>query len=181
MSLSTADKIQIGDVSTYLALSKQLKSGLFGARLDPRLPQMLAMETDAIRWQYDYDNNDSTLLGTSNYLMELCGGEGLKALAIITGGGGGTISPITPSGYVYTALSFIVTATPTTGQPTNGENTFQFNQFIGGIQFVYILAGGVTETVSEGQVSFDNVSGTMTRTNTFSTGETIIVPFLRLI
>jgi hypothetical protein len=178
--LTVSEKIQVGQVSTYLAFSDVEKGSIYGARLDPRLPVMLAMETDAVRWWYNLDNNDSTLLATSNYLISLCGKYALTAIAIVNaGGGGGTVNPVVPSGYVYTALSFTATAVPTLNEPTDGSFTFQSNVFIGGLQFAYVIVNGIFETIEAGEVTFNSITGTITRLNPYVTGDIMVVPFLR--
>lgn len=181
MAYTTEQIIEIAKISEFLCANELAKKGLYSGGIDGKLSRQIYETRKNVEWLYDLNSADTSLVQTGNYLFSLCGKYQLKALSIMNTNSGGIVVPSSPTGYIYTALSFVVTATPTDGQPTNGENTFQFNQFIGGLQFVYILAGGVTETVSEGQVTFDTGSGTMTRTNTFSTGETIIVPFLRLI
>jgi len=89
--LTIPQKIQVGDICTYLASNDVASGALYGGRLDPRLPLMLAIETDCIRWQYDQDPATSTLVGASNYLLSLCGKYLLTALQILDEGGGGDI------------------------------------------------------------------------------------------
>jgi hypothetical protein len=174
------DKIEIGLVSTYLALVDVLNGSIFGKKLDQRLPQMLAMETDAVRWQYETDPNDITLIGTSNYLISLCGNYYLRAVAIIAAGGsGGSVTPIMAERYQYAALEYTVTDIPGDGNPQDGETTFYDPRFIGAKNFAYIIAGAATETEEDGQVSLNTTTGILTRSNTFSLGESIIVPILQ--
>jgi hypothetical protein len=179
MALTVAQIIEVGHASKYLAQIDVLKAPINGAKLDPRLPITLAMETDSVEWIYDLDNDDSTLTDTSNYLLSLCGAYARRALAII-GSGGGSITPVAPAGYAYTSLGFTVTATDTgDGSPVNDENDWYNAMFVGAQQLTYILVNNMTETVVGGEFTFVPATGIITRTNTFVTGDKIVVSFLR--
>lgn len=182
MALSVPDKIQIGDVSSYLAQIDVLKSSLFGRKLDPRLPLMLEIETDAIRWRNDIFPTDPTLLQTSNYLYELCGRYINKALVIISGAGSGTpITPIAPSGYVYVSIPYVVTATEMyAGAPVNLQTVWVNPLFIGALSLTSIIIDNTVETIGFG-FTFDNINGVITRINPFFTNSVVIISFLKKI
>ena len=183
MALSIADKIQIGKVSTHLASIDVLKSTLFGRKLDPRLPMMLRMETDAIEWLYLLNPADASLVNTSNYLYELCGTYSNKAASILSAGGTTTIStPVAPAGYIYTSLSFTVSATSTgDGSPVNNTTTWTNPLFIGAQQLTFILVDNVPES-SGVTFTFNPLTGTISRPNIpFFTNSIVVVPFLRKI
>lgn len=96
--LTTQEKIEIGDISSYMVLQAIAKGSLFGAKLDPRWGLMLAMETDSIRWQNEFSPADTTLTQTGDYLLSICYNR-QQAAVIMNGVGGGTIiNPVTPSG-----------------------------------------------------------------------------------
>ena len=64
------ETIEIGDVSIYLAGNDNSKGALFGKRLaSPTSPVLIAIVTDAIRWEYETDPTDDTLRGSCNYLL----------------------------------------------------------------------------------------------------------------
>lgn len=179
MPLTFADKIQIGKVSAYLANIDTIKAPLFGAKLDPRLPLMLQMETDAVDWMYKLNPTDTSLTLTVNYLYELCGGYTNKAASIVANGSSSTITPVAASGYIYTSIAFVVTATNTgNGAPVNNTTIWINPLFIDAQQLTFILVDNVAETVGFG-FSFDPTQGKITRTNPFFTDSTVVVSFLR--
>lgn len=178
MALTFADKIKIGYLSAYLANVESLKASLFGAKLDPRLPLMLQMETEAVDWMYQLSPNDSSLTSTVNYLYELCGGFAAKSTTILTSGGG-AVTPIAANGYIYTSVAYVVTSTETgSGAPVNNTTVWINSLFLNAQQLTFILVDNVPESVGFG-FAFDPTQGKITRTNPFFTGSTIVVSFLR--
>lgn len=125
--MTVAEIIDIGDVSTYLALNKISRGTLFGGNTDPRLGLMLAMETDAVRWQNDFDSTDTSLTQTANYLYGLCGALGVQANAIISGGSSGSV--ITPSSIV-SIVSPIMILGSDFADATHWTGTNSLNQVI---------------------------------------------------
>jgi len=128
--LTIPETIEIGDVSIYLAGNDNSKGSLFGKRLaSPTSPVLIAIVTDALRWEYDTYPTDETLRGTANYLLWLCGRYRLSAQAAISGGGsgGGTVIPGGTSA-MPAALDWIVSATATSTAPlATGESTVTFD------------------------------------------------------
>lgn len=121
MAYSYLNYINIGKVSTYLANSNTAKGVLFGGRIYPNLPTILAMETDSVNWIYEYDNTDSTLTETTAYLYALCGKYAVQAIPLVTGGGsssGGTTPQIIKSPIPITGADF---ATSTAWNGTNSD------------------------------------------------------------
>lgn len=105
--MTYAEAIEVGDISTYLYANKVAKGALFGAKLDPKTPVTIAMETDAIRWQYEGDPTDTSLTQTCNYLLWLCRSVAQKAIVVMNGVSGGTVvNPITPTPPTVTAIPF---------------------------------------------------------------------------
>jgi hypothetical protein len=181
MALSISDKINIGRVSAHLASVDVLNSALYGRKLDPRLPLMLQIETDAIEWRYLVSPTDITLIATTNYLIELCGNYGNTAQTLIAGGGGGTvITPVTPSGYIYVSLVFTVSATDLgNGTPYDGSFVWVNPIFIGAQQLSYLIIDNTIETNGLG-FTLDTVLGTIDRSpNVFFTGSVISVSFMK--
>lgn len=89
-----AQVIDINNVSGYLAANEVSKGILFSPYNDPKLPSMLYLEGKALIWGNQY--GASGLQGVANYVYALDGAFGLTATAIISGGGGGSVSPVTP-------------------------------------------------------------------------------------
>lgn len=177
--LTFADKIQIGKVSSYLASKDNLKAPLFGGKLDPRLPLMLQMETDAVEWLYLLNPTDPSLTFTINYLYELCGSYSSRAASIVATGGTSTVTPVEAGGYIYTSMAFTVTANVVDGGAPVNNTTIWINPlFIDAKQLTFILVDNVPETIGFG-ISFDAIQGKITRTEPFITGSTVVVSFLR--
>jgi hypothetical protein len=140
MALSISDKINIGKVSAHRASLDVLNSALYGRKLDPRLPLMLQIETDAIEWRYLVAPTDVTLIATTNYLIELCGNYGAEAQTLVAGGGGTVITPVTPNGYIYVSLSFVVVPNYTgDGTPFEGSTEWINTIFIDAQQLTYLI------------------------------------------
>lgn len=107
--------ISVGDVSIYLASNNNSLGALFGKRLTaPTSPITIAIVTDALAWAYASNPTESNLRLVANYLTWLCGRYGQQAQYIISGSGGGTVSPISPSNpspiqFIVSSTSYIVT------------------------------------------------------------------------
>lgn len=105
--LTISQTITVGDITTYLMANDYAKGALFGQRLTIETSATLvAYTTDALRWQYEGQPTDSTLRGTANYDLWLCGKFRLEAQSIT--GGGGTVIPIPPSKIVPNPIEFYV-------------------------------------------------------------------------
>lgn len=108
MAYTIPEKIEIGDISTYLVQNAIAKGSLFSPELDPRWGLMLAMETDAIRWQYAFYPTDPTLQATSDYLYSICY-RAPQAANIMNSANGGIIPPVVPGGVPAGIYPFIIT------------------------------------------------------------------------
>lgn len=97
--------ILINNISEYLAANAVANGALYGQYTDPRLPLMLYMEGKALIWGNQYGAN--TIQAVANYVYALDGRFGAIAQGIINGGGGGSITPITPIS-VPDPIEFIV-------------------------------------------------------------------------
>jgi hypothetical protein len=150
--------VEIGDVSIYLAANDNSKGSLFSPRLaSPTSPVLIAIVTDALRWQLEGDPTDDTLRGTSNYLLWLCGRYRLAAQAAISGGGGGGGSVVPGGGSASVVpLDWIVSATATVYAPlATGESTVTFDGTNGmrdlrGLEMEYTRGGQTQYTTDPG-------------------------------
>lgn len=164
---SFLEYINIGKVSTYLATKEKLLGSLFGKKLYPNRPVILAMETDSNNWMYEYDSTLSTLTETCQYLFSLCIS---KAIVIANAGSGGSVSPATPNAaYLYTVLSITV---------TSAGATYQNDELINGTEVDFIIYANTNLTANEGDFTFNSTTGTITfSTVTLVVGNTLTIPF----
>lgn len=97
---TVTDTIEIAKVSQYLATVDAHKRGLlYNGSLNPNLPVILWVERKIIEKINDEDPTYTDLQVCADYLYSLCGAYALKAQDIISGGGGGSITPVTPVGF----------------------------------------------------------------------------------
>lgn len=136
-----AETIDIGDASVFLSGNDNSKGSLFGKRLaSPTSPVLIAIVTDAIRWEYDTYPTDETLRGSCNYLLWLCGRYRLEAQAAISGGGGGTVIPggggSGGTGTMPNPLDWIVSDTISSAAPLGrGDSTVTLDGTLGNVDF----------------------------------------------
>lgn len=140
MPLSIPDIISIAKISEYLAADDIAKGSLFGTRIAPKTPRILYMERVAVEGRYNLDPSDTTLTLTSNYLYSLCRGYNLKAQGILSTGGGGAVSPISPAS-APTPIQFTVSASSMI--PTGGT-TVTISSFLG--FNLLLVRGGIPQT-----------------------------------
>ena len=179
-ALTPLEIINIGKISIYLAFLDVQRSGLMGARLDPRLPIMLAMETDSVEWRYNLDNTDSTLIDTANYLYSICGKYALRARSIVADGCAlPNISPVVTEQYQYTSLPFTAVLVDDGTNPVEGSFTFSHPWFVNAQMLTHIIVNDFTETIEYGDFTFNVASGVITRVNPWMVGDKLVVPFLR--
>lgn len=173
MPFTTLDYINIAKVSQYLASDDISKGNLFGPRKIPITPRVLYMERMAVEWMYNLDPNNSTLALTGPYLYSLCRGYNLKAQNILNIGGGGSISPITPSGSAPNPYDWEVT--PTSEPLADGESTVTLTDLIG-FNIIFSRGGIVQSTVNQGSYySWNRVTGQFECFPQAFTGEQFII------
>lgn len=173
MPYSFLDIINIAKVSTFLSAKENLEGSLFGAKLYPNLPVTLAMETDSVNWIYEYDNTDSTLTETTNYLYSLCGKYAVQAIPIITGSGGGSVTPVSTTGYIYSTISDVVS-----GAGGGGTTTYYNINLIGGRDLDFLVLNDQVLQASRGDFTFSPSTGIITfLTMTLFDGDTLTIPF----
>ena len=163
--------IQIGQLSTSLAQADVLKAAIMGEKLDPRLPILIAMETDSVKWKNEINPSSESLINTANYLYSLCGIYASRAWYILSqGNGGSNVSPVTPISYQW--VSYPVTISG------NGGSTYTDTYLIDGRDLHFLIYNNQVLTTNKGDFTFDPTTGTVTFTNlTQFDGDDIIFPF----
>lgn len=156
--MTVAQIINIAKISQYLAQVDVANGALYGQRVTPLTPKILFTERTAVEWLYNLDPTNSSLVQTANYLYSLCRGYNLKAQSVT--GGGGSVSPVTPSGSP-SPLQFNVAASGTTF--ISGQSSAVLTSFIG---FNLLFArGGIPQSTLNSESSYytwDKVTGTLT-------------------
>lgn len=173
--LSISDTIDVGRVSTYLSLNYVDKQRLFGgAVIKPTPPTLIGMATDGLEWGVG-SQTDESLRNTAGYAYWLYGKFQLQAQYIISGPGGGSVSPTPSGGGTVNDLDFIVSATSII--PTGGTSIF-FDGTSGNPDFrgmnVNFARNGTTQytTPQSGQVYYgwNKVTGQFQLLSTDSVG-----------
>lgn len=90
--LTIPQKINIGLLSVSFAIKDIEKGGYEGDGVDLELPRKIYCITKGINNRYILDPTDTSLNGTTNYLIQLCGKYYLQANAAM-GSGGSVIPP----------------------------------------------------------------------------------------
>lgn len=128
--LSVTDIIDIGKASIYLSANYTSKQALFGGTvIKPTPPVQIAFVTDALDWGNSGGaQTTASLRSTANYLYWLCGKFQLEAQDIISGSGGGSVSPTPSGGASPNPLDFIVASNTFI---KTGDSTATISQFIG--------------------------------------------------
>lgn len=89
------ETIDLGNASLPYSLSDFYKGALYNRSVATQKSCVeIAMFTDILEWQYNALPSDSTLRGTANYLIWLCGMFGMQAK---NSSGGGSVIPINPN------------------------------------------------------------------------------------
>lgn len=122
MAFTIPQIIDIAKISQYLSSNDIRKSGLYGGGQDLLLPRKIRNIRKDVEYWYDLDSSDDTLVGTANYLYAMCGKYSLAAAQIL-GTGGGSVSPINPTGSFSFPIKITQTAFTDSLQPTLYPNT----------------------------------------------------------
>ncbi len=93
MSLTVQQKLNIAEISQYLCSVDIMKGGLYANGIDYMHPLKIMSARKSIQNRYDRDPSDTTLEGTSNYMLSLCY-KWLSAAQVINAGGGSTNSGV---------------------------------------------------------------------------------------
>lgn len=105
MSLTTADKINIGWLCGLYA-SNELQNGKkHGGLLDERLPSLLYSVTQGLSWLNDIAPNDADVEPIGNYLISICK-HYLKALNVLDSGNSGVVPGIISGGSLFPIVKF---------------------------------------------------------------------------
>ena len=143
MAYTIPQIINYASVCQSYSIADIAKSGLDGGGIDLQLPRKIYCIRKNLQWIYTLDNNDSTITGTANYLIALCGKYFLKAS---NSTGGGSVSPISPI-IIPNPIEFEVTSNsliPIGGSTLNIPSFKGFNLLFirGGIPQGQINLGG---------------------------------------
>lgn len=124
--LTILEIINIGRICTYLSDNDVAKGSLYGRRLDPRLPLMLAIETDSLKWVYDATiGSTESLRPLANYLYDLCQPYAGGAKIILALGGGGII--VNPGGVRTSIVGIDVQFRVGVSGMVQGESVYVLN------------------------------------------------------
>ena len=134
--LTVFEKLNIAALCESYAVVDIKQSGLYGGGVDLQLPRKIYCIRKSIQWLYDINNGDSTLEGTTNYLISLCGKYYLQAAAVIAGGGGGSVTPIRQ------AQQYPIKVLGSVFAPTDGK-TYVNTNIVGDPVMIFI--GGYNE------------------------------------
>jgi hypothetical protein len=158
MQLPTPTVInQAAKVSEYLAGNDIAKGRLFGRKIMPNLNKVIYLERKALDWMLGQDSSYSTIQQVANYVKWLCGMYYLQAQAIIDmGGGGQSVTPVSPSPLVGSTLNWIevrkadfANATDYVDDRLQGKDLSVLGSWLGsrlieeGIEWESINGGGV--------------------------------------
>lgn len=111
-SLTISKKITIAKINEYLISIAIRKGGLNGGGIDLELPEKIRNIRKSIEYQYALDPSNTTLTGTSNYMLSMCIYiNEAQAIVLNPGTSGGVISRTSPSPYQFfvdASTSFII-------------------------------------------------------------------------
>lgn len=95
-----AEVVERGYASISLSANYNSKASLFkGGTLNPKAPVVIMLVTYALDWGNEGGaQTEQSLRSTANYDIWLMGMFGAQAAILIAGGGGGSVTPITPGG-----------------------------------------------------------------------------------
>lgn len=129
--LTIPDTIEVGEVSTYLSANYTSKQALFGGSvIKPTPPIQILQVTDGLNWgNAGGAETAQSLRQVANYLYWLCGLFQLQAQNIISGPGGGSVSPFPPSGTLPNPYDFEVTSISTPF--ADGQSSATLTDFVG--------------------------------------------------
>ena len=151
---TVSQTISIMKVSQYLASADVANGSLFSPKLDPRLPIMLYVERRFLEAIYNADSSWEDLQQVADYGYALCWPYAPKAESIVNGGGGGSVSPVTPTQQfpIYITEADFTSATFYPNTNIIGSNIVIFinelnRYFFNGVDFT-ISATGITMLVA---------------------------------
>jgi len=143
--LSVPEIIEIGRVSTYLSANYTESKKLFGGSvIKPVPPVQISFVTDALDWGNSGGaQSQQSLRQVANYLYWLCGLFQLQAQYIISGPGGGSVTPSTPTGTLPNPLDFEVSESSFIA---DGESSVEIPEYIG--YNLIFVRGGVDQNTT---------------------------------
>lgn len=140
--MTVAEKILIAELSQYISLNAINKSGLWGGGEDLSLPRKIYLVRKGVERTYNQDPTDTTLFGTSNLMMALCGAY--QFIAQARQNSGGAVVPISV-GSGPSPLDFIVSAS---SYAVTGATSISIPQFIG-YEIIFARGGTVQYTTPQ--------------------------------
>jgi hypothetical protein len=151
---------------------------LFGG-LDRELPTKLYMERKAVEWLYLQNPNDSTLIKTSDYLLQLCGRYSFSAQAILNGGGGSGNSVVTTGNLTALAVpqDVLLKVGTDSDAPAAGTYTLTRPSFVGySVRLILNKVPQMPKDTGDGTYFSKPVnSDTLTYSFPWQTGDVIMV------
>jgi len=145
--MPTVERIlQLAPVCCYLSANNVAKkTGLFGGVVDEKNPINIYNVYKILKHVYDKDPTYDGLQVRCDYLYELCKQYAMRAAAIVDGGGGGSVAPVTPTaGPLPSPIDFIVSASsfiPTGGSSVNIPTFIGYN--------LNLSRGGITQYTTD--------------------------------
>lgn len=151
--MPTAARIlQLAPTACYLAANDVNQKTLSGkGSLVPSQAIKIYNVYKILKHIYDLDPNYAGMQSRCNYLWELMKRWALKAAAIVDGGGGGSVAPVTPSsGTLVNPLDWEVGASSSQTAPlADGESTVTLDGTSGMVDFrgfnINFIRGNLTQ------------------------------------
>jgi hypothetical protein len=141
--LTVAQKITIAKINEYLISIAIEKGGLDGGGIDLQLPQKIRNIRKSIEYQYALNPSNTTLNGTSNYMLGMCIYlQEAQAIILNPGTAGGVVARTAPSPYQFfvdASTSFII----------DGQSSKTITAFIG-YNLIFVRGGVTQSTVDPG-------------------------------
>lgn len=135
--LTISQKITIAKINEYLISIAIEQGGLNGGGIDLELPQKIRNIRKSIEYQYALDPSNTTLNGTSNYMLGMCIYiNEAQGIILNPGTAGGVIARTAPSPYQFfvdASTSFII----------DGQSAKTITAFIG--YNLIFVRGGITQ------------------------------------
>lgn len=162
-----SNTLAIMEVSQMLAANAVGRGSLFSPEPDPRIAVMLHCEREILQAIYDKDPNYDGIQQVSDYGYALCWKWAAEAQAIVDGGGGTAVAPLTPtqSFPIYITQTNFTTATFYPNTKILGNNIIiylnEINRYlIPGVEFS-VSSTGVTIINTPGGVYLDGFDATI--------------------
>lgn len=126
-----ARTLEIAPMACVLSANAVARGALRGGKLDPSNPQKIYNVYKILKKIYDNDPTYDGLQVRCDYLYELLKKYALRAAAIVDGGGGGSVAPVTPTDeaiypFIITSADFEADGTSYNNADIVGDNLMIF-------------------------------------------------------